>query len=250
MFKNNEGGVAATRRRARGLRLMAVTVGAAVVLGCAVAVPAQQSYAAGDSDYEVVEVADFAWTPEEDCTACHHKQVESLEKDNRLVFKHAAMLTCTDCHNNADVEEAEEGAEASDEASADESAPEKPKHSANILSLKTLEEIHEGVTDTKDPKKGQLYSSEVVDDTCLACHPREGLIEATADCETLKDADGTVVNPHDIPSTEAHDSTILCVSCHAMHSKEDSWAAYRTCTSCHHSEIWECGTCHTYEKTS
>ena len=239
MRSNNE-----SARGKWGLRLMAVAAGAAFVLGCAVAMPAQQSLAA--DDYEVVEITDFAWTPEQDCTACHHKQVESLEKDNRLVSKHAAMLTCTDCHNNLDVDGMAMGSDAAD-ASA---AAEGPKHSANILELKTLEEVHEGITSTKDPKKGRLYSTEVVDDTCLTCHPRETLIEATADCETLKDADGTVVNPHDIPSTEAHDSRIMCVTCHEMHSKEDSWAAYRTCTSCHHSEIWECGTCHTYEKTS
>ena len=245
-MRKSEENSAATKRRMRGLRLMAVAAGAAFVFGCAVALPAQQSLAAGDSDKEVVEISDYAWTPEDDCTMCHQKETETLEKDNRLVSKHAALLACTDCHNNLDVDGMASGSDAADGSA----AAEGPKHSANILELKTLEQVHEGVTSTKDPKKGRLYSTEVVDDTCLTCHQRDALIEATADCETLKDADGTVVNPHDIPSTEAHDSRILCVTCHGMHSKEDSWAAYRTCTSCHHSEIWECGTCHTYEKTS
>ena len=242
----------ATKLRAMGLRLTAIAAGAAFVFGCAVAMPAQQSYAAGSSDKDAAELTDYAWTPDDDCSMCHQKETESLEKDNRLVSKHAAMLACTDCHKNLDAEaDAEESAETEEAAEAEETAEaEQPKHSANILELKTLEQVHEGITSTKDPKKGRLYSTEVVDDTCLSCHPRETLVEATADCETLKDSDGTVVNPHDIPSTEAHDSRIMCVTCHAMHSKEDSWAAYRTCTSCHHSEIWECGTCHTYEQTS
>lgn len=95
----------------------------------------------------------------------------------------------------------------------------------------------------KMPKK--LKKSEVSEDLCLGCHTSyEALTALTADCTLLTDENGTVVNPHALPEVADHDP-ITCISCHTAHGdKTLEETASSKCLSCHHENVYECGTCH------
>jgi hypothetical protein len=201
----------------------------------------------------------FEWTDDADCTLCHAKQAESVENEDLLAYKHAA-LDCTFCHEYQSVDEdaadVDADTDADDEASVE--ADEAPAgdedaddvevvDDAETPSL-TMAEVHANVTAVSTVKKSSLVNTSVDEAACLTCHDRDALIEATADCTVLTDAQGTVVNPHDLIEGSQHDQ-VTCEDCHKMHSN-DSAAAYRACVSCHHAEVWECGTCHSYVANS
>ena len=53
-----------------------------------------------------------------------------------------------------------------------------------------------------------------------------------------------MVNPHDLPEGADH-AKIDCLDCHTAHkAQEASETALNTCTGCHHTGVFECGTCH------
>lgn len=179
---------------------------------------------------------DYVWTIESECTQCHEKQGKSTADDKYLASKHAA-LDCRYCHDyqlpeESQTDEAQKADEATDAQVEAEDAP------------LTLEAAHAGVHTLEVVKKNSLRNTAVPEEACLSCHQLEKIQQATADCEVLKDANGLVVNPHDLIPGEQHEG-ILCANCHIMHSSDPA-AAYRACVSCHHAEVWECGTCHTY----
>lgn len=180
-------------------------------LGCNPSEAAQQSKqdTKGETESSLI---DFKWSVDADCEACHIKESESKHASDRLVSQHDSVV-CITCH--------------SDQSS--------------------LSEVHKEVSSIKDPKKGKLWNTTIAEATCTACHGSwEELAAITKDDTTLTDAQKTSINPHEIPASDNHDE-ISCVNCHVMHINDPS-VIRRQCISCHHAEVWECGTCHTYVK--
>lgn len=152
----------------------------------------------------------LAWSETVECGACHTSEAESADNEAAIYSAHAALISdCTTCHFD------------------------------DIL----IKRHAKATTESKMPK--MVKRSEVHDETCTTCHNTEKLAEATADLKTLVDSKDTVVNPHELPQVEDH-ADITCSSCHKMHSDETapSEKAQKLCTSCHHADVFECGTCH------
>lgn len=167
----------------------------------------------GAGQKEDMVLTDFSWSKDLDCDMCHTQEVETRVDEKCLASVHA-VNACIDCH--------------SDEAG--------------------LSDVHKDVDTVEDPEKGRLWKTSVDDATCIGCHESwEALAVTTAADTTLTDAQGLTVNPHQIPEGGDHDE-IYCASCHVMH-KNDPSVIRRQCVSCHHAEVWECGTCHTYVPT-
>lgn len=155
-----------------------------------------------------VSAASFAM--DADCGTCHATEQASTTDSTCLASTHAAAASCVVCH--------------SDEAA--------------------LTKEHEGATaDGKMPKR--LKRTDVTSDTCLSCHGDEAArIAATADTTVCTDSEGTTVNPHDLPAGEDHQN-IACRDCHAEHTQDSALElAPEECKSCHHSDVYQCHTCH------
>lgn len=230
--------------RSRLTRALAVVGVAAVAIGPMTAGAATMNSAllGGDKSEEAAEP--FEWAGDADCSLCHVKQAEGVQNEDLLAGKHAS-LDCAFCHEYRDAEAGEgEGAQAKDTAEAAAPAQEGEKAAEDAKPSPTMAEVHAKVDKVSTVKKSSLVNTVVSEGACLTCHDRDTLVEATADCTLLTDAQGTVVNPHDIVEGSQHEG-VLCEDCHKMHSN-DSAAAYRACVSCHHAEVWECGTCHSY----
>lgn len=150
-----------------------------------------------------------AWTPDSDCVNCHVFEAESAT-DTACAYSLHADVECITCHANTDG---------------------------------SMAKAHERYETAKQPAK--LKRTEVTSGVCLSCHIETELKEATADVTALTDGNGTVVNPHDLPQTEDHADAIACSSCHKMHLPESAIdTAPQACLSCHHDNVYECGTCH------
>lgn len=175
----------------------------------------QTSAAAVESDAESKTMGNvpseklLAWAKDAQCASCHDATAESFENKACLASTHAALdENCVTCH-------------ADDE----------------------LIEIHaDAKPNAKLPTK--LKKSEVPAAACSTCHQPDALIKATSSSKVLEDADGTVVNPHDLPDIKDHED-LSCDSCHKMHkSSSPKNVANELCISCHHEDIYECYTCH------
>lgn len=153
---------------------------------------------------------DFTWTADANCSACHAKEAD-LSVTTQAGY-HLGELgnNCTNCHN--------------DDAA--------------------LADAHDGVDGSAKPPK-RLKSTEVSQETCLGCHGSlDSLAQKTAGSTALTDDKGKVVNPHDLPENASHEG-VACASCHTMHEETvvgDRAKVY--CISCHHENVYECGTCH------
>lgn len=186
--------------------LLALAISAAACAPQAAA-PEGGSQAAGKDGAAAVTAE---WSPEADCTVCHTAEAASREDSNCLASKHVAS-NCTDCH-----------------APTDELAAE-----------------HEGKT-ASDRLPKRLSKTEVSQDQCLSCHDSyEALAAKTADYQGLVDSEGTVVNPHALPASDDH-AGITCTNCHAMHAADANTEekSKAKCVSCHHADVFACGTCH------
>lgn len=153
---------------------------------------------------------DAAWSPEIDCTACHAKEATTSSDVKCIAGSHttAQSFKCVTCH--ADEE--------------------------------TLAEVHKDMNSGKAPKK--LKKTTVDQELCLSCHNQSDLASKTASSTILTDDQGTAVNPHDMPTNDDHAST-TCINCHKGHSTDGvQKEAPSYCTSCHHENVYECGTCH------
>lgn len=188
--------------------------------------------AAGDSsrpadDSSAVTPASIPWSQESDCSACHVDEFQSASAGDALYSIHSSldgMGSCIDCHDDSDA----------------------------------LSSAHEGYMDEKARLPKKLKETSVSEETCIAsgCHVTEDLVAKTADSVALTDAEGTVVNPHSMVTDGNHKvggsagADIQCSTCHKMHavsgtdSAEVVEAASARCKSCHHSDVYECGTCH------
>lgn len=151
------------------------------------------------------QIQGFAWTPESDCASCH-EQANSFTEEACTASMHEG-ISCLACHTDTDA----------------------------------LVQVHESASMSAVPR---LASEKVDGQSCISCHDPDTLAAATEDCEVLTDLEGTVVNPHMLPDVEDH-SQITCLSCHKMHEPNDiDKTAIRSCSKCHHADVYECYTCH------
>jgi hypothetical protein len=84
---------------------------------------------------------------------------------------------------------------------------------------------------------------------CLKCHGTYAdLAKLTINFKGLKDANGTVVNPHALPVNDSHTTGKVteCSNCHTVHAgaSDATTSAFNYCLGCHHAQVFECGTCH------
>lgn len=187
--------------------------------------------------------ADSAWSMDADCASCHAKEaqthvvIEDAEDAGAAGVGDAAKPASKDA---AASEPTAAGADPLPLAAVHQAVPCTGCHSDE----KVLSTVHDGVTaDSKLPKR--LRKAKIDEALCLGCHGSyEDLAEKTADCTVLTDSAGTVVNPHDLPEVADH-AKIDCLDCHTAHkAQEASETALNTCTGCHHTGVFECGTCH------
>jgi hypothetical protein len=93
-----------------------------------------------------------------------------------------------------------------------------------------------------------LKKTKVSEDACLSCHIVDELIVATQASTVLTDSEGLTINPHEantVYNVSNNHSSLTCSSCHKMHSdKPVGDNASQNCRSCHHQNVYECGTCH------
>lgn len=152
---------------------------------------------------------EFTFSEDADCAACHTTEGDSMADDAMPASNHEA-LKCTTCHSDD----------------------------------KSLEKVHDGVAyGDKTPKR--LKKTSVDTESCGTCHGSlEELAEQTSKSAALTDKNGTVVNPHALPENEDHES-VDCASCHSMHKdKAVEDTAKKACKGCHHTDVYECNTCH------
>ncbi|MDR1183576.1 MAG: cytochrome c3 family protein [Coriobacteriales bacterium] len=165
--------------------------------------------ASDDTDNSVQAAALAAWTEDSDCAGCHTTEMQSGE-DGACTYSLHTATVCITCHTDTDDK---------------------------------LAETHEDYATAKQPTR--LKKTEVDVLVCESCHDTGELKEITASSTVLTDANNTVLNPHDLPTTENHLSSIDCASCHKMHKPDPvAETASKVCLSCHHLNVYECGTCH------
>ena len=178
--------------------------------------PAQTPAASGSASPAVTEtgsVIKISWVADMNCSLCHGTE-ENSKIDGSLMGKHAD-LACGVCHT--------------DEAA--------------------LSGVHADVTASDSSTITSLKKTSVSEDTCIGCHgDYAALSENTLSVTILTDANGTVVTPPlvqtEVNANGQHD-LITCADCHKMHSTEGAdVAATASCLSCHHEDVYECGTCH------
>lgn len=149
-----------------------------------------------------------AWSPDSDCSVCH-----SNESAEGIACLSKGNASCTTCHTSET-----ELAKVHEEAGSDKSVPKK------------------------------LRNTSIEDATCLSCHyeTTDGLVENTASIPPLVDDNGNEVNSHAVLAADHHaDADLHCSSCHNPHSDKDAAKqAQKVCLSCHHSNVFECHTCH------
>lgn len=167
---------------------------------------APQSAATSSGSQQADPVA-VSWAPDADCSVCHTGEAAS-QADAACIASNHPSLSCVDCHEADDALAAE----------------------------------HEGVT-SEDKTPNRLKKTGIDETLCLSCH--DDLAEKTAGFTGLVDANGTVANPHDLSESPDHDA-IACSDCHSMHEPSANVleAAELKCVSCHHEDVFECGTCH------
>lgn len=149
--------------------------------------------------------SEIEWSSDLSCDTCHKSQAE-----NHTTFH--SNLVCENCHSNAN----------------------------------ELEAVHSGKTN-KDRQPTRLKNTVVSEASCESCHEEyDELTKKTEALVDLTDEEGTTVNPHEIKlhGGEQHQA-LTCADCHAEH-KEDQPAdqAKKLCLSCHHENVYKCGTCH------
>jgi hypothetical protein len=185
----------------------------AVVIGCA-----PRSSASVEASLENDQTAESGvletllpeWSPSLDCSSCHIRQHES-NADSRMLASQHQEISCAECHSDA-------------------------------ASLKTA---HKDMSAT--PTQDKLLRTKIDATGCVECHgTTSDLALLTADVTVLTDDNNTMVNPHEIPSTEQHDKSINCGSCHYMHQESTALEqAPLLCASCHHVNVYiGCIDCH------
>lgn len=149
------------------------------------------------------------WTTETDCSTCHADEASSRQDAACTASKHTS-LQCADCHTDT----------------------------------ATLAKQHEGAS-SDDRMPLRLKQTTVEASVCLSCHDQDEIAAESSSCTALSDAQGTTVNPHELPETDTH-GQIACTDCHSMHEEQTDLQgdAKAYCMSCHHADVFECYTCH------
>ena len=216
------------------MRKASAAIAAALVLAMTSAVPAF--------------AADAAWSMESDCGACHTKEAQSM--------KDAQTAGNADASGGLDVSGKDAnpvgaGPDNGDESILQDIAPTclASKHaSLQCIDCHTdeaaLTKVHEGVS-AGDRMPKRLRKAKIDPETlCATCHQVKELADKTSDSKALVDANGTTVNPHDLPAVDDH-AKIDCLDCHSMHKEESCVeVSKQVCAGCHHAGVFECGTCH------
>lgn len=165
------------------------------------------------SDGEEAAVADTAftgYTEESDCSICHVSEQDSYGDESCLAVRHASVA-CATCHDDAEA----------------------------------LSDRHDGATAEMASRVKRLRFTEVEAETCLECHGSWNEIAEATSAVVVTDSNGTEINPHGFPENDTH-AQIACVDCHSVHVSEEEMTtvAKDECKSCHHQDVFECGTCH------
>lgn len=159
------------------------------------------------------EKVKFKLTEESECEACHALEVaSSLNEDCLAGNPDHEDVDCLDCH----------------------------------LKDKALEGAHRRLSADSKEADG-LKRTEVDDQTCLTsdCHSYDEMVANLSPDALLVDANGTTVNPHEIHEVGQSHGDIQCADCHLTHEAgETLQTASDKCISCHHENVYECGTCH------
>ncbi|MGV8083897.1 MAG: hypothetical protein AB2L09_09750 [Coriobacteriia bacterium] len=186
--------------------LIIVAVVGLLVTGCA-------KQATEATDKEGITTGELpAWTLKSDCAKCHTAEAKSASNTATTYSAHASQqgVQCGTCHSDDD---------------------------------KALTEAHKDYATAEQPTK--LQKTKVSPDTCSGCHNADDLKIKTAGVTVLTDSQGKTVNPHDLPVNADHTTSITCTSCHEMHGTDSvDETAPKVCLSCHHADVYECGTCH------
>ncbi|MDR0514521.1 MAG: hypothetical protein LBG81_05100 [Coriobacteriaceae bacterium] len=165
----------------------------------------------GKSDADTPAVV-VEWSPTVNCATCHETEESSLTNTKSAAGIHKTEgLECMDCHD--------------DQAG--------------------LAKVHEKVEAGQATSK-TLKKTKVKTETCTAsgCHDNDAeRIAATATFTGLTDTNGTTKNPHDLPQGDGHKS-LSCSTCHQGHKTFVAEEVIDECYTCHHAQVFECGTCH------
>ncbi len=203
------------------IKCLAAVLGATVLLsalvGCAQGVTQQAAGTVAQWAGITATVATsedkaaFALREDSDCGACHEPELDSIADEKCLAGNPAHLeIACTECH-------------AFD---------------------KDLQKAHDKI-DAKSKPKDKLMKTSVSDESCLECHNLEDISAATPAEGFLVDLNGTAVNPHDVQALGGAHAEIVCTDCHAFHKESNvDEAADAFCLTCHHADVYECGTCH------
>jgi hypothetical protein len=158
-----------------------------------------------DTNGELTSATAIKWSTESDCGICHTAEADAIATAG---IHYSKGLTCISCHDDE-------------------------------LSLAT---VHEDLT-AEDGMPKKLKKTEVSSNNCTVagCHDDEAArVVATEGLATLTDSKGTAVNPHAVPQIPDHVG-VTCSSCHAGHATTD---IEKVCVRCHHTNVYECNTCH------
>ena len=184
----------------------------ACLAGCAPQSPSNGSAKAdATGSQNAAATMDVSFSQDSDCTVCHAVESESMGDSTCLasLSSHTTM-ECLSCHEYGS----------------------------------GLEKAHEKVSPGDTPREG-LRRTKVDDAVCTPCHDYAELVSKTASSTVLTDSEGTTANPHEVLATGEGHADVQCSSCHKMHKAEDTaTTANNLCLSCHHAEVYECGTCH------
>lgn len=258
-----------------GIRAVLAVAGACALTALAIggtALAATSSSADKDA-----EPAEITWSTELDCTAvCHTRQVATLEDEETQIFASHAAFPCLSCHT--DIEGMTEG---HDGVTVEDTSGPKRLKKSDVTSdgCLTCHQVGDGLVsegawaaaqtaEDEQSEKGDEAAVEKGDDVekadvaaaeagasdtkaseedadapALPAIPAYSA-SATADVTYLTDANGTTVNPHDLPVNKSHD-TITCATCHSMHDTDPlEETTVDACIKCHHDNVYECFTCH------
>lgn len=200
----------AKRSWVKGVCVLSAVLLVGLVAGCS---PQQGTDAKPQQDTGSSDPIQVAWSADMDCSTCHSTQEATMTNDAMGAAMHVneAQTSCMTCHTDE----------------------------------KKLATAHEGKT-ASDPSPKKLKTTSVDIATCQSsgCHDlnTEEMLALTANDTQLIDSKGTQANPHDvIGKTEGH-ADITCSNCHNMHKEATNPAD--SCVTCHHTGVYECGTCH------